>query len=234
MVSGGLELALMSRDPTTLQYANIPEGRVRVGVDESGRAEAHALSDHPRLWWEAVTPARERLVQAFRISAAPVSWAQLDAVMPGRFAPPDGVSVYQVARVPWAVAEDAARLLGGRLPSEDEWESACRGGTRGLFAFGELPESDEALEPWMGWDTRAGPTNGYGLRCLFTGEWCADVWRLNPADPNTEASGVHVVRGGGAYFWPWQDEEWVWCLSASRNPSSELTDPNWSFRVVKA
>jgi len=44
--------------------------------------------------------------------------------------------------------------------------------------------------------------------------------------------GSSVVRGGGSQFWPWQDEEWIWCASAMRMPSSGLFDGRCGFRLA--
>ena len=79
-----------------------------------------------------------------------------------------------------------------RLPSEAEWEYACREGTTTPFYFGETITSelanynasytyaDEAKGRLRGQTNSVGqfPPNGYGLYDMHGNvwEWCADTW----------------------------------------------------------
>lgn len=109
-----------------------------------------------------------------------------------------------VERVNWFDAmEFCARLSKAtdrlyRLPSEAEWEYACRAKTQTPFAFGETltPElanydgsetyADGPKGKWRRRTTSVGqfPPNGFGLQEMHGNvwEWCLDDWYENYAD----------------------------------------------------
>lgn len=130
-------------------------------------------------------------------------------------------------------SQSICHSYGMRLPSESEWEFSARAGGNSLFPFGNELPTYNMLAKYMALDFRnLSPevANPLGLFGLFTGEWCSDLFASSYDSALTTSS--HVIRGGGAQFWPWQDNEWVWCMSAMRMPASDLPDNSCGFRMV--
>jgi formylglycine-generating enzyme required for sulfatase activity len=164
--------------------------------------------------------------------------------------PVDGVSWDDAA----ACAEALTRKLGGaafRLPTEAEWEYACRAGTRTAFHFGGACDGTQAnvdgtgpygtpdKGPYLERPTPVGSfaPNAWGLFDMHGNvwEWCAD-WSGSPSagkatDPTGPAAGTgRVVRGGSWRSYP------AYCRSASRAgepPDNRGSDHNHGFRLAR-
>jgi formylglycine-generating enzyme required for sulfatase activity len=138
-----------------------------------------------------------------------------------------------------------------RLPTEAEWEYACRGGTTTPFYCGETISTDLAnydgnytygqgqKGEYREKTTKVGifPANPFGLydMCGNVREWCEDGWHENyinaPTDGRawTSPSIRRVLRGGSWYLNP------DYCRSAYRNYyylDLDNNDRNFGFRVV--
>lgn len=63
-------------------------------------------------------------------------------------------------------------------------------------------------------------------------EWCNDKFKWGYNENDVVDYESYTIRGGGSFFWPWKDNEWVWCMSAMRMPSRDLYDGTCGFRLV--
>ena len=133
-----------------------------------------------------------------------------------------------------------------RLPSEAEWEYACRAGTTTPFHFGETINTDlancskndtEAFEPRSKYRKETTPVGHYQVANAFglydmhglVWEWCADPWHKNydgaPEDGSVWNFGGdrnrRVLRGGSWSFIP------LLCRSASRS----WNEPDGGMRI---
>ena len=147
-----------------------------------------------------------------------------------------------VEQVSWLDAMEFCSRLSQRtgrnytLPSEAQWEYACRAGTTTPFCFGDSITSELAnyngnLAYGAGpkgiyreQTTPVGmfPTNAWGMQDMHGNvwEWCVDHWYPNyhgaPVDgsprinPETKEEEIRLLRGGSWYFHP------RFCRSASR------------------
>jgi formylglycine-generating enzyme required for sulfatase activity len=194
---------------------------------------------------------RVTMTSAFYLGRHEVTQAQWQAVMgtrPSVFRSVENPDRHPVESVSW---EDVQRFLVRlnaqaeghfRLPTEAEWEYACRAGTRARFPWGEDRDYRELrAHAWFysGAEGRSHPVgtkqpNPWGLHDM-TGnvwEWCQDWYgpyddrpQIDPKGP-TEGT-ARVIRGGS-----WFNEPEA-LRSANRHrhlPNSRLT--NLGFRLV--
>jgi len=117
------------------------------------------------------------------------------------------------------------------LPTEAQWEYACRAGTTTAYHFGDTLTNAQANFGGGGQTTEVGkyPANAWGLRDMHGNvfEWCQD-WLGNypggdATDPKGDArgySGLRVIRGGS-----WNSDAGS-CRSADRNGSDPSSGTN--------
>lgn len=219
-------------------------------------------------WGEREGPPHEvRINYAFEMAKFPVTFAQWDAaraVCPS-LPEPDccgwGRGDRPVVNISCGDAQRFIGLLNEklglgersdryRLPSEAEWEYACRAGSAALYSFGD----DETLLDEFAWwsGNSAGRThpvgqkrpNAFGLHDMhgLVFEWCADVWHASYDGAPTDGSAwmnvsgswelvERVIRGG-----TWNDDpDPAWCnRSASRDGAREsVRAPDIGFRLAR-
>jgi formylglycine-generating enzyme required for sulfatase activity len=229
-------LPTLRHNGTGTLFKFIPAGEFQMGLSEEEEKAARRIRDPFPASISEMRPVRNVHVDAFLLSSCPVTTKVFVSLAQ---APPTG---FQKPNYPVLVTyEEAARFsdsVGCCLADETQWEYACRGGTRTLFVWGDYLPARGSLAKWMGLDLKEGyegslACNDFDLYALFTGEWCKDEFRNTYGPGAPSRPGEHVVRGGAALFWPWQDQEWVWCMSAIRMPESGLfPDRQAAFRLV--
>jgi len=176
-----------------------------------------------------------RIARGFYMGAHEVTQAQFEAVMgdnPASFSFIRGAEKHPVEQVSWNDATEFCRRLSARegctyrLPTEAEWEYACRAGTTTPFSFGQTLSTEQAnyngnhvYGQGRKGDNRKStmpvgsfPPNGWGLYEMHGSvwEWCGDWYRSDTyqhaphADPkgpeqppgNANSRPARLLRGG--------------------------------------
>ena len=200
---------------------------------------------------------RIKLTKPFYMGKFEVTQMQYRVIMtdnPSKFdgdnLPVDNVNWYEAARFIKRLNDKTG--LKFRLPSEAEWEYACRAGTTTAFNTGTTIDSDfanyDATAPYadgiIGKELKrtnkvgSYPANAFGLYDMHGNvwEWCSDVYDKNyykvtptfdPTGPQEQEGGDRVIRGGA-----WNEKAHK-CRSADRNNRSpKANQPIIGFRVV--
>jgi formylglycine-generating enzyme required for sulfatase activity/tetratricopeptide (TPR) repeat protein len=212
-------------DGRELKMAYIPAGSFLMGCPDG--EWMREIEDGPQH--------RVKLTLPFYLGIYPVTQAQWQAVMgghnPSRF-PGDDRPVEQVC---WDDCQEFCRKLWKltgrtfRLPTEAEWEYACRAGTTTPFSFGDTITTGQAnfngrcpeqLGVFRSQTTPVGrfPANAWSLHDMHGNvwEWCRDKKRPYPSDQEEVTDPVYslgirrAVRGGS-----WSNQA-VLCRSACR------------------
>ncbi len=224
---GGLQLAMVE----------LPGGKFMMGSPDS---DPDAQSSEK--------PQHQVKVNSFAIGKYPVTQAQYQAVMgtnPSRF---QNNPQNPVENVSWDDAQAFCRKLSQitgktyRLPTEAEWEYACRAGTTTRFYFGD---DANQLGDYAWYEGNSGGTthpvgqkkpNAWGLYDISGNvwEWCEDNWHSTyenaPKDGSawlTNDNDFKILRGGSWVVIP------NGCRSASRRYYYRRVNYDYGgFRVV--
>jgi formylglycine-generating enzyme required for sulfatase activity len=244
---------------TTLDMVLIPGGSFLMGSPE----------DEPERYGDE-DPQHLVTVSAFFMARYPITqqqW-QVVAALPkveidlssnpssfkGENRPVETVSWHEATEFCRRLAQSTSRPY--RLPSEAEWEYACRAGTTTPFHFGKMIIPDLANYDWDSTYNQSNvtkekdfegttPVNYFGIANAFglcemhgnVWEWCEDHWHGSYkgapvdgsawVDPDAAEDASRVLRGGSWNLNP------LFCRSASRNfNAAGSRNDYYGFRVV--
>jgi formylglycine-generating enzyme required for sulfatase activity len=206
--------SIVLEEGTNMEFALVPSGSFTMGspVEEEGHMDDEI--EH------LVTISR-----AFYLGVVPVTQRQYEALVHQNgsyFCGPD----LPVEMISWfdavAYCEALTERFGHkfRIPTEAEWEYACRAGTRSAFSLGDLLTTDHAnvdgkfiygkasqgVTRWKTTPVGSFRPNAFGLFDMHGNvwEWCADWYGAYPTqnvtDPAGPAEGAIRVFRGGSWF----------------------------------
>ena len=239
----------------TMRFVRIPAGTFRMGSGLSAEQTARKYGGKAEYFKNEHPQHTVKLTKAFYMGVTEVTQAQWKAMMgttpwSGKEYARDGAD-NAVSYVRWNNVTAFCKKMSARtgrairLPTEAEWEYACRAGSTTGYHFGgdasELGryawyrgnayDKDEKYVHAVG---RKQP-NGWGLYDMHGNvwEWCQDWYAKDypstmQTDPKGPASGGYRVLRGGS----WKHSP-VYCRSASRGwITPGLRYSNYGFRVV--
>lgn len=220
------DIPILFHKQTKLEFVYVPGGKYEKGFTIENQQAAEKISKIVNANYNEMRPVSVEEISAFLVTRTPILYNHIDV----NDLEKRGFPVY----CGFKEAIKVAAQMKMRLPSENEWEYFVRAGTKTLFPFGDELLEEKKLEKWMTMDFEdlsKSEANALGLYGIFTGEWTTDYFKTDYSD-NANILESRTIRGGGAFFWPWQDQEWVWCMSSMRMPSCDLIDDSCSFRVI--
>ncbi|XP_037722924.1 formylglycine-generating enzyme [Drosophila subpulchrella] len=218
-------------------------------LDTNYTTEAERFGDS-FLFKSLLSPAEQRDLEDFRVASA-VWWYKVAGVS---WRHPNGVDSnlenlgrHPVVHVSWRDAVAYCKWAGKRLPTEMEWETACRGGKeRKLYPWGNklMPRGEHWTNIWQG-DFPDGNLaddgfeftspvdtfrqNVYDLHNMVGNvwEWTADLWDANDVSDNPNR-----VKKGGSYLCHKSYCYRYRCAARSQN-TEDSSAGNLGFRCAK-
>ena len=218
-----------------LEMVLIPAGKFMMGspASEVGRIDNETQHE--------VT-----LTKPFYMGKYEVTQEQWQSVMENNPSTKTKGAKLPVTNVSWNDCQDYIKKLnaktngGYRLPTEAEWEYACRAGTKTAYAFGNsITKSDVSFGKDSTMVVGSYKTNFFGLYDMHGNvlEFCQDWFELYPVGSETDPQGppmgqAKVVRGGSYH----KNTNPLFTRSAmrfgaGRSPSN--SDIDLGFRLAK-
>ncbi len=186
-----------------MKFAWIPAGTFEMGSPESEKSRSTNETSHKVI-----------ITKGFYLGIYTVTQEQWEAVM-GRNPSKTKEAKFPVTNISWEDCQEFIKKLnaktngGYRLPTEAEWEYACRARTTTAYSFGEniTPKDANYRDSKIGKPVAVGnyKPNAFGLYDMHGNvwEWCEDWYGEYPfaaTDPKGPATGSSRVVRGGSFF----------------------------------
>ena len=185
-----------------LEMVLIPAGKFKMGSPESEKARRNDEKQYE------VT-----LTKPFYMGKYEVTQEQWESVMGNNPSSRTKGAKLPVTDVSWEDCQEFIKKLnastkgGYRLPTEAEWEYACRAGTTTAYSYGDsLTKTDANIDGLSISAVGSYKPNSFGLYDIHGNvwEWCEDWYGDYPAgavtDPKGPAKGEYRVLRGGSFF----------------------------------
>ena len=193
------------RKGLNLDFVDIPAGSFLMGSND----------------YDNEKPIHQVTLKAFQMSKYPITQKQYHSVMGNNPSNFQGDENHPVEQVSWddavAFCKKLSKMTGQnvKLPSEAQWEYACRAGSTGKYFFGD---DVNQLKEYAWYNENSGSkthpvgeklANSWGLHDMHGNvwEWCEDVWHEDyngaPVDGSVWLTGgeqtIRSLRGGSWY-----------------------------------
>lgn len=227
------------RDPVTgMEFVWVPGGTFELGCGAWNRDCARDEK-----------PARQVTLAGFWLGKTEVTQGQWQKLMDYNWSSFKYGDDYPVESVTWDEAQDYIRRLNGRsrgiafrLPTEAEWEYACRAGGKEQFYGTQTGELSDDLANAGHWfrhtpaRVASYPPNALGLYDMSgnVAEWVQDAYdkgayaRMAGVDPLNDTGAYRVSRGGG-----WNSAAQLARCTYRRSLTPSARGNNLGFRLAR-
>jgi formylglycine-generating enzyme required for sulfatase activity len=220
--------------PPNIKTVHVPAGDFPMGSDSGIAGEGPVYTVPANDFWIMKTEVTNK-----EYAQCVVAGACTPPLEGERLSDPD-FAEHPVVGVDWAQANTFAAWVGGRLPTEAEWEKACRSSDGRDYPWGNAPAEhdvanyDNVIGDTMPVGSYPGGASPYGALDMSGNvwEWTSSLEANYPyqADDGREdpsATGRRVARGGSYFYTHYQ------LVCSTRLPSQpDEGNPQIGFRVV--
>lgn len=203
---------------TIITKIHLKEGAVYVWIPPGAFMMGSSITD--TLAYTNERPQHEVVLDGFWIMQTEVTKAQYKRCVDAKACEPlpsdthlddPEYAQHPVIGVGWNEAKTYAAWVGGRLPTEAEWEMACRGTDGRIYPWGNTPPNEKLLNYHESDKHDTKPVGSYppGANGLYdmagnVQEWTSSLSKAYPYKPDDgredpEAAGPRVLRGGSMY-----------------------------------